>query len=104
MNDRVQLGYQLARVCVQTTQDGRLWLAGFHHSGDTVSQACVQELVRAGERIARIRPRRRTELVQKRLQTFEPLLARYARLVRRQEDRITHCRQWNFHRNERFVF
>jgi len=88
MDDRVQLGYQLARVCVQTTQDGRLWLAGFHHPGDTVSQACLQELVRAAERISRIRPRRRTELVQKRLQTFEPPLARYARLVHHQEERI----------------
>jgi len=87
MDDRVQLGYQLARVCVQTTQDGRLWLAGFHHPGDTVSQACLQELVLAAERISRLRPRRRTELVQKRLQTFEPPLARYARLVRHQEDR-----------------
>lgn len=93
MDDRVQLGYQLARVCVQTTQDGRLWLAGFHHPGDTVSQACLQELVRAAERISRIRPRRRTELVQKRLQTFEPPLARYARWVRHQEERITHLVQ-----------
>ena len=88
MDDRVQLGYQLARVCVQTTQEGRLWLAGFHHPGDTVSQACLQELVCAAERISRIRPRRRTELVQKRLQTFELPLARYARLVHHQEDRI----------------
>lgn len=93
MDDRVQLGYQLARVCVQTTQDGRLWLAGFHHPGDTVSQACLQELVRAAERISRIRPRRRTELVQKRLQTFEPPLARYARLVRHQEELIAHLVQ-----------
>lgn len=93
MDDRVQLGYQLARVCVQTTQDGRLWLAGFHHPGDTVSPACLQELVRAAERIARIRPRRRTELVQKRLQTFEPLLARYGRLVRHQAERIAHLVQ-----------
>lgn len=93
MDDRVQLGYQLARVCVQTTQDGRLWLAGFHHPGDTVSQACLQELVRAAERIAHIRPRRRTELVQKRLQTFEPPLARYARLVRQQEERLAHLVQ-----------
>ena len=89
MDDRVQLGYQLARVCLQTTQDGRLWLAGFHHPGDTVSQSCLQELVRAAERIARIRPRRRTELVQKRLQTFAQPLARYARLVRHQEERVT---------------
>lgn len=88
MDDRVQLGYQLARVCVQTTQGGRLWLAGFHHPGDTVSQACLHELVLAAERISRIRPRRRTELVQKRLQTFEQPLARYARLVRHQEDRV----------------
>ena len=87
MDDRIQLGYQLARVCLQTTQDGRLWLAGFHHPGDTVSQACLQELVLAAERITRIRPRRRTELVQKRLQAFEAPLARYARLVRRQEER-----------------
>ena len=93
MDARVQLGYQLARVCLQTTQDGRLWLAGFHHPGDTVSHACLQELVRAAERISRIRPRRRTELVQKRLQTFELPLARYARLVRHQEDRIAHLVQ-----------
>jgi phage shock protein A len=93
MDDRVQLGYQLARVCVQTTQDGRLWLAGFHHPGDTVSQACLQELVHAAERIARIRPRRRTELIQKRLQTFEQPLVRYARLVQHHEDRLAHLVQ-----------
>jgi len=93
MDDRIQLGYQLARVCVQTTQDGRLWLAGFHHPGDTVSQVCLQELVCAAERISRIRPRRRTELVQQRLQTFEQPLARYARLVRHHEDRIAQLGQ-----------
>jgi hypothetical protein len=99
MDARVQLGYQLARVCLQTAQDGRLWLAGFHHPGDTVSQACLQELVLAAERITRIRPRRRTERVQKRLQAFEAPLARYVRLVRRQEERSTKLIQ----RNERLT-
>src|SRR3990172_8926019 len=49
MNDGVKLGYQLARVCLSPRDQERVWLAGFHHPGDTVSAACVQDLIRAAE-------------------------------------------------------
>ena len=39
MNNQIRLGYQLARVCVQTERYGRIWLDGFHHPGDTVSNS-----------------------------------------------------------------
>lgn len=67
MNQEVRLGYQLARVCVQTARYGRIWLAGFHHPGDTVSVNCLKELVLAAEAQAGLRPRRRSELVDHRL-------------------------------------
>lgn len=76
-------------MCLQTELYGRVWLAGFHHPGDTVSQACLKELVLAAERITRIRPRRRTELVRRRLQALDKPLARYVRLVCQQEERLT---------------
>ena len=41
VNDQVKLGYQLARVCLSSPRQKRLWLAGFHHPGDTVSVTCV---------------------------------------------------------------
>ena len=43
MNDRVQLGYQLARICFTTKSKERVWLSGFHHPGDTVSATCLRE-------------------------------------------------------------
>jgi len=55
MNDSVKLGYQLARVCMLSQQGERIWLAGFHHPGDTVSVTCLKELVLAAEAQARIR-------------------------------------------------
>ena len=61
MDDSVKLGYQLARVCLSAQDDRRLWLAGFHHPGDTVSKTCLKELVRAAEAHTNVRPRRRTD-------------------------------------------
>jgi hypothetical protein len=63
MNDGVKLGYQLARVCLSPRDQDRVWLAGFHHPGDTVSAACLKDLIRSAERQTHLRPRRRTELV-----------------------------------------
>ncbi len=64
MDNQIHLGYQLARVCLTTRDGERIWLAGFHHPGDTVSVKCLEELVRATESQTQVRPRRRTELVQ----------------------------------------
>ena len=68
--DEVGLGYQAALICMQSLTYGRLWLAGFHHAGDTVSVQCAQELIRGAEVRARVRPRRRVELVDQRLATL----------------------------------
>jgi hypothetical protein len=84
MDERVQLGYQIARICFHTTRAERHWLRGFHHPGDTVSLHCLQELIRAAEAQTGIRPRRRTELLQQRLAAHETQCARPQRLLTQQ--------------------
>lgn len=84
MDDQVRLGYQLARVCVQTQRYGRIWLDGFHHPGDTVSMHCLKELIAAAERQAGVRPRRRSELVTQRIADLQPALRRLANNCTRQ--------------------
>jgi hypothetical protein len=49
MNDSVKLENQLARVCLMDVRGERVWLAGFHHPGDTVSAGCLQELAEAAQ-------------------------------------------------------
>lgn len=93
MNDSVKLGYQLARVCLTDAGGERLWLAGFHHPGDTISSSCVKELVRAAEAQTHIRPRRRTELVQQRLDVQEARVARTRRLLNQQETQRNRLQQ-----------
>jgi hypothetical protein len=89
MDDQVQLGYQLARVCLTTHTGERIWLNGFHHPGDTVSASCLQELVRAAEVQTHVRPRRRTELVAQRMAATEKLMERPRRLLAQQEAKRT---------------
>jgi hypothetical protein len=47
---------------------GRQWLSAQHHPGDTVSAPCLLDLVQAAERRLGCHPRRRTELIQQRIQ------------------------------------
>ena len=96
MNDGVRLGYQLARVCLSPPQGERLWLAGFHHPGDTVSGACLKELVRAAEAQTRLRPRRRTELVQQRIHSQREGVAYRQRLVSRQQETLVRLQQTQY--------
>jgi hypothetical protein len=88
MDDGLKLGYQLARVCMHNEVWGRVWLAGFHHPGSTVSAPCLQELIIAAETQAHVRPRRRTELVRQRLQALDESLQRYERLITQQSDKL----------------
>jgi hypothetical protein len=81
MDERVQLGYQVARICFRTRTQERIWLRGFHHPGDTVSGHCVQELIRAAEAQTGVRPRRRTELLQQRIAAHEVQRTRPQRLL-----------------------
>jgi uncharacterized coiled-coil protein SlyX len=97
MNDGVKLGYQLARVCLSPRDRERVWLAGFHHPGDTVSAACMQDLIRAAETQTRIRPRRRPELVQQRIAAQQDSLRRTQRLLDQQQARLTQLQQTQRH-------
>lgn len=93
MNDRVKLGYQLARVCLSSATQERIWLAGFHHPGDTVSVSCVQDLIRAAEAQTGVRPRRRPELVQTRITAQQDVMNRTQRLLEQQHQTLTRLQQ-----------
>jgi hypothetical protein len=93
MNDGVKLGYQLARVCLSPRNGERIWLAGFHHPGDTVSSTCLKELMHAAEEQAHVRPRRRTELVQQRIEAQHGVVTRAQRLVSQQAAQLGHLQE-----------
>lgn len=93
MNDSVKLGYQLARVCLSSAQGERVWLDGFHHPGDTVSARCLKELLEAAEAQTHVRPRRRIELLQRRIQAEQESVVRMRRLLSQQEAKRDHLRK-----------
>jgi len=70
MSDEIRLGYQAAVVSLQSPTYGRLWLSVEHHAGDTVSCTQADAMVLAAEKRSGQRPRRRTELLQTRLEAF----------------------------------
>ena len=70
MSDEIRLGYQAGVVSLQSPTYGRLWWTVEHHAGDTVSCTQAEALVRAAEKRSQQRPRRRTELLQKRIDAF----------------------------------
>ncbi len=70
MSDEIRLGYQAGVVSFQSPTYGRLWLSVEHHAGDTVSCTQAEALVLAAEKRSGQRPRRRTELLQKRIEGF----------------------------------
>lgn len=70
MGHGVALGYQHALITLQG-RAYRLHLAGFLHPGDTVSEQCLRELIAAAERRLGCRPRRRPELVQRRIAALQ---------------------------------
>jgi hypothetical protein len=70
MADEIRLGYQAGVVSLQSPTYGRLWLSVEHHAGDTVSCTQAEGLVLAAEKRSGQRARRRTELLQKRIEAF----------------------------------
>ena len=75
MDDEIRLGYQAAVVSMGSATYGRLWLSGTHHPGDIVSCTQAEALVLAAEARTGLRPWRRTDLLQKRIQAFEQQMA-----------------------------
>lgn len=70
MSDEIRLGYQAGVVSLQSPTYGRLWLSVEHHAGDTVSCTQAEALLRAAETRSGQRPRRRTELLQTRMEAL----------------------------------
>jgi len=70
MSDEIRLGYQAGVVSLQSLTYGRLWLSVEHQAGDTVSCTQAEALVQAAEKRSGQRPRRRTELLQKRMEAL----------------------------------
>ena len=93
MDDEVKLGYQLARVCMTQADGRRLWLEGFHHPGNTVSVTCLQELLAAAESQTRVRPRRRTELVEQRIVAQVTVVNRTRQWLTQQQTQASHLKQ-----------
>jgi hypothetical protein len=95
MDDEIRLGYQAALVSLESPTYGRLWLSIAHHPGDTVSCTQAEALVLAAEARTGQRPRRRTELLRSRIQTFEQQMTQISqrletqkRLVEQAQDRL----------------
>jgi hypothetical protein len=71
MDGEIRLGYQLAEICLQTDLYGRQWLGAQHHPGNTVSATCLLGLLQMAEQRLRCHPRRRTDLLQQRLEACQ---------------------------------
>jgi hypothetical protein len=74
MDDEIRLGYQAGVVSLISPTYGRIWLSATHHPGDTVSSTQAEGLVLEAERRIGQRPKRRTDLLQKRIEGLEPHL------------------------------
>jgi hypothetical protein len=71
----VGLGYEAALAALTSPTYGRLFLAGFHHPRNTVSLPRLQKMVGAAEAALGRRPRRRTDLVNQRLQALDETIS-----------------------------
>ena len=72
MDDEIRLGYQAGVISLISPTYGRMWLSATHHPGDTVSSTQAEGLVLEAERRIGQRPKRRTELLRKRIDDLEP--------------------------------
>jgi len=70
MSDEIRLGYQAGVVSLQSPTYGRLWVSVEHHAGNTVSSTQAVKLAVAAEARTGRRPKRRTELLEKRIEAF----------------------------------
>lgn len=71
MDDEIRLGYQAGVTSFHSPTYGRLWLSVEHHAGDTVSCTQAESLVLAAEKRTGLRPQRKTELLQGRIEAFQ---------------------------------
>ena len=105
MSDAVGLGYQAAMVTMDSPTYGRVWLSVERHPGSVVSSTQAEALVQAAEARTGVRPRRRPELLIKRivqqkaqLQAADNKLADYEAQVIKAQERLAEvereCVEW----------
>jgi hypothetical protein len=93
MDDEIRLGYQVAVVSMESPSYGRMWLSVAHHPGDTVSCTQAEALVLAAEARTGLRPWRRTDLLRKRIQAFEQLIAETKKRWETQEQALQRAKE-----------
>jgi hypothetical protein len=93
MDDEIRLGYQAGVVSLISPTYGRMWLSATHHPGDTVSSTQAEALVLEAERRIGQRPKRRTELLGKRIEDLEPHLMQIQERVETQQKAIQHAQE-----------
>ena len=84
MDAAVQFGYQAAMVSMHSPTYGRLWLSVMPHPGNTAACTQAEAMVLAAEAQTGLRPLRRTDLLQGRLQCISR-----ERQVREEQARAT---------------
>lgn len=72
MDDAIRLGYQAAMVSMHSPTYGRLWLSVVPHPGNTASCTEAEDMVLTAEAKTGLRPLRRMDLLQSRLQCASP--------------------------------
>jgi hypothetical protein len=86
-DDRVGLGYDAALVALTSLRYGRLFLAGFHYPRNPIALPRLQKMIFAAEARLGRRPRRRPELVKKRLKPLREKIEQRQRWLQAQLDR-----------------
>lgn len=88
MDNAIRLGYQAVVVSLTVPTYGRFWLAVEHQPGDTISCTQATALVTAAEARTGLRPWRRTDLVQRRVDTLQALLAQVTQRAESQRQAV----------------
>lgn len=86
-DDRVGLGYDAALVALTSLRYGRLFLAGFHYPRNPIALPRLQKMIFAAEARLGRRPRRRPELIKKRLKPVRAKIEQRQRWLQAQLDR-----------------
>jgi hypothetical protein len=101
MGDGVHLGYQAAMVSFHSPTYGRFWLSVTPHPGDTVACTLAEELVLETEAKLGRSPRRRTDLLQKRLALLARQRSCLAQRVMRAQPALKETRErWQESRDQ----
>jgi hypothetical protein len=86
-DDRVGLGYDAALVALTSLRYGRLLLTGFHYPRNPIALPRLQKMILAAEARLGRRPRRRPELIKKRLKPVRAKIKQRQRWLKAQLDR-----------------